>query len=147
VWMLSISFSNLSGELSSMSRQNDEMHAPEDFFSHQALELTFRLLRNNNPGLADALKRTLDNVQWVPYEVLGPAHTGEMHYNAHILELLNVHTIGRIVSALTHIGEQALKKRDMPQEHLNLLRNVIDDWVMLTEWILQHDHHGKRIYH
>ena len=130
-----------------MSRQTDEIHSPEDFFSHQALELTFRLLRNNNPGLADAIKKSLDQVQRVPYEIIGASHTGEMYYNAQILELLNAHTIGKIVSALIEIGEKALKDTHLPQDHLNLLRNVIDDWVLLTEWILQRDHHDKKMLH
>lgn len=130
-----------------MSRQTDEIHSPEDFFSHQALELTFRLLRNNNPGLADAIKKSLGQVHRVPYEIIGASHTGEMYYNAQILELLNAHTIGKIVSALIEIGEKALKDAHLPQDHLNLLRNVIDDWVLLTEWILQRDHHDKQMLH
>lgn len=120
-----------------MSRQSHTTYEPEDFFSHQTLELSFRLLRNNSPGLAFAIKKTLDQISWVPYDILKGMHTGEMHFNAELVAILNVHTLGKIVSALTDIGEQALTRSDLPQDHVNLLRTVIDDWAQLTEWVLK----------
>lgn len=130
-----------------MSRIPIEIHEPDDFFSHQALELTFRLLRNNNPGLANAIKNTLSHINIAPYESLHGSHTGEMHFTAEIYQSLSAHTIGRIVSALTEIGERALAKQDMPPEHLNQLRKLIEDWVHLTEWILNHTTPDKAAYH
>lgn len=130
-----------------MSRPPYEMHTADDFFSHSALELTFRLLRNNNPGLADAIKNTLSHLHLAPYESHCGIHTGEMFFNVEIFESLTVHTIGRIVSALTELGEGALKKNDLPQEHINMLRNLIDEWVQLTEWILRHTTTEKIAYH
>jgi hypothetical protein len=124
-----------------------EAYEPNDFFSHQALEFTFRLLRNNNPGLANAIKNTLSHIHIAPYENLHGSHTGEMHFNAEIYQSLSAHTIGRIVSALTEIGEQALAKQDMPPEHLNQLRKLIEDWVHLTEWVLNHSAPDKAAYH
>jgi hypothetical protein len=137
----------ITGEPGSMSRHIYNVHSPDDFFSHQTLELTFRLLRNNNPGLANAIKKTLDNAQQVPYEVLAKTHTGEMYFNAQILQLLNAHTIGKIVSALTEIGQRALQKQDLPTDHINLLRSMIDDWVQLTEWVLRNNMGDKAAYH
>lgn len=122
-----------------MSRQTYNANSPDDFFSHHALELTFRLLRNNNPGLANAIKKTLDQIHWVPYENLHTTHTGEMHFNAQIIELLNAHIIGKIVSALTEFGQKALENQELPPEHLNMLRTLLDDWVQLTDWILRHN--------
>ncbi|RYE56430.1 MAG: hypothetical protein EOP48_08030 [Sphingobacteriales bacterium] len=130
-----------------MSRQTYTATSPDDFFSHHALELTFRLLRNNNPGLANAIKKTLDQMSCVPYENLHTSHTGEMHFNAQIVELLNVHIIGRIVSTLTEIGKNALEKQDLPPEHLNMLRSLLDDWVQLTDWILRHNTADKISMH
>jgi len=121
-----------------MSRQPSETYSPDDFFSHQALELTFRLLRNNNPGLANAIKNTLNHIHVAPYDMVRGAHTGEMHFNAEIYATLTAHTIGKIVSALTELGQQALAKNNLPPEHMNLLRSLIDDWVQLTEWLLRH---------
>ena len=130
-----------------MSRILTEAHSPDDFFSHQALELTFRLLRNNNPKLATAIKNTLSHIHIAPYEIMHGTHTGEMHYNADIYDTLTAHTIGKIVSALTDIGERALQNHNMSQEHLNQLRHLIEDWVQLTEWILHRTAPDKSAYH
>jgi hypothetical protein len=130
-----------------MSRIPTDIQSPDDFFSHQALELTFRLLRNNNPRLATAIENTLLHIHIAPYEMIQGAHTGEMHYNVEIYDTLTAHTIGKIVSALTDIGERALQNHDMPPEHLNQLRNLIEDWVQLTEWILHRTAPDKSAYH
>lgn len=111
---------------------------PSDFFSRQSLELTFRLLRTNHPLLAHAVKQTLDFTTAVSYEDLQSAYTGEMLRNNEVLEALKAHTIGKIVSVLTDIGEEALRKHDLPPSHMTLLRSLIEDWVQLTEWVLQH---------
>ena len=130
-----------------MSRPPNDSYLPEDFFSHQALELTFRLLRNNNPGLANAIKNTMSHIHIAPYEVLRGAHTGEMHFNVEVYESLTAHTVGKIVSALTELGTEALNKHNLPQEHVSLLRNLIEDWVQLTEWILRHTAPDKAAFH
>lgn len=121
-----------------MSRIQFENLQPEDFFSHQSLELTYRLLRNNNAGLANAIKNTLDHIHLAPYENLHGAHTGEMYFNAEVYRSLTAYTIGKIVVALTEIGQQALNNHDMPTEHVNQLRKLIEDWAQLTEWVLSH---------
>jgi hypothetical protein len=110
---------------------------PTDFFSRQALELTFRVLRNNHPLLANAIKQTLDTTPNVPYEELQSAYTGEMLLNVQVLNSLKAHTIGKIVSVLTEIGETALRDKNLPPSHMTLLRTLIEDWVQLTEWVLQ----------
>jgi len=130
-----------------MSRLPYEAQSPDDFFSHRTLDLTFRLLRNNNPGLASAINSTLSNLQIAPYEIYRGLHTGEMFFNVEVLESLTVPTIGKIVSALTELGERALNHKDFPPEHMNMLRSLIDDWAQLTEWILKHTTTDKTAYH
>ncbi|MDO8345723.1 MAG: hypothetical protein Q7T48_21165 [Cellvibrio sp.] len=123
---------------------------PADFFSRQALELTFRLLRNNHPLLAHAVKKTIDNTPTVSYEDLQSAYTGEMLLNSEVLASLKAHTIGKIVSVLTDIGEEALKQNDLPPSHMTLMRTLIEDWVQLTEWVLVHtaaDDNDRTSYH
>jgi hypothetical protein len=123
---------------------------PTDFFSRQALELTFRLLRNNHPLLAHAVKQTIDNTATVSYEDLQSAYTGEMLLNSEVLASLKAHTIGKIVSVLTDIGEEALKQNDLPPSHMTLMRTLIEDWVQLTEWVLAHtsaDQNDRTSYH
>jgi hypothetical protein len=133
-----------------MSRKPISDYMPTDFFSRQALELTFRLLRNNHPLLAHAVKQTIDNTATVSYEDLQSAYTGEMLLNSEVLASLKAHTIGKIVSVLTDIGEEALKQNDLPPSHMTLMRTLIEDWVQLTEWVLAHtaaDQNDRTSYH
>jgi hypothetical protein len=133
-----------------MSRTLANDHMPTDFFSRQALELTFRLLRNNHPLLAHAVKHTRDNTANVSYEDLHSAYTGEMLLNSEVLASLKAHTIGKIVSVLTDIGEEALKRNDLPPSHMTLMRTLIEDWVQLTEWVLKNtaaDQNDRTAYH
>lgn len=134
----------------SMSRILTVDYMPKDFFSRQALELTFRLLRNNHPLLANAVKQVIDVVPAVPYEDLQGAYTGEMLLNCAILESLKAHTIGRIVAVLTEIGEAALRDKSLPPSHMTLMRTLIEDWVQLTEWVLERttaDQQDRTAYH
>lgn len=130
-----------------MSLHPETSFTPDDFFSRQALELSFRLLRNNNPGLANVIKKALNEINLVPYDALHTAHTGEMYFNAQLLAILNVHIIGKIVSTLTEIGEQALHNHYLTSEHIKLLRNLIDDWVQLAEWVLRNSCSDKSAFH
>lgn len=133
-----------------MSQKTISDYMPTDFFSRQALELTFRLLRTNYPLLAHSIKHTIDNTATVSYEDLQSAYTGEMLLNSEVLASLKAHTIGKVVSALTDIGEDALKQDDLPPNHMSLLRSLIEDWVQLTEWVLAHtaaDQNDRTSYH
>ncbi len=134
----------------SMSRKSVVDYMPTDFFSRQALELTFRLLRNNHMHLAQAVKQAIDTIPNVSYEDLQSAYTGEMLLNSQVLDSLKAHTIGKIVSVLTDIGETALRDKDLPPSHMTLLRTLIEDWVQLTEWVLLHtdaDQNDRTSYH
>ena len=137
-------------EPGSMSRKPAVDYMPTDFFSRQALELTFRLLRNNHMHLAQAVKQAIDTIPNVSYEDLQSAYTGEMLLNSQVLDSLKAHTIGKIVSVLTEIGETALRDKDLPPSHMTLLRTLIEDWVQLTEWVLLHtaaDVNDRTSYH
>lgn len=111
---------------------------PADFFCRYNLELSFRLLRNTHPLLAYALKNAIDNVKIVGYEDLYANYSSEMLLNTELVLTLEPHTVGKIISALTDMGCQALKRNDLPPRHIALLRTLIEDWVQLTEWILVH---------
>jgi hypothetical protein len=133
-----------------MSRKPISDCMPSDFFSRQALELTFRVLRNNHPLLAHAVKQTIDNLATVSYEDLQSAYTGEMLLNVEVLDSLKAHTIGKIISVLTDIAQEALKQNDFPPSHMTLMRTLLEDWVRLTEWVLQHtlaDQNDRTAYH
>ncbi len=110
-----------------MSRIPKNDYMLTDFFSRQSLELTFRLLRNNDSILADRVLQAINSTVAVSYEDLHSAYTGEMLRNSDLFDSLKAHTIGKIVSVLTEMGEDALKKHDLPPSHMTLLRSLIED--------------------
>jgi|SRR5690606_17517048 hypothetical protein len=120
-----------------MSRKTELMpYQPPDLFARHALELTFRLLRNNRPQLAQALKQTLDELQELPSQHQG--YVSEMHANTDVLSFLGASNIVQIVAALNEIAREALRKKNLPGEHMRLLSSLIEDWAALAEWILNH---------
>lgn len=122
-----------------MSRTTEFMyHQPPDMFSRQVLELTFRLLRNNNPELAFAIKKTIDQIHFAPPEAVAGSYAGEMHLNTDVVNLLGGETIAKIIAALTDIGKYAVANKDLPPQHMKILGGLIEDWAQLTEWLLQH---------
>ena len=121
-----------------MHRNPDFIHFQQpELFHRQTLELTFRLLRNNDAALASAIKTALDEVAFAPAEALF-AVTGEMHLITDLLKSLDATHIVRIVAALNDIARGALQKKDLPGEHMKILRNLIEEWAELAEWILAH---------
>ena len=130
-----------------MSRNPDffPFQRPE-LFSHQTLELTFRLLRNNNPTLALAIKIALDEVEFAPAEALF-ALTDEMHLNTDLLKSLNTTTVVKTVAALNDIARHALQNKNLPPQHMKVLGNLIEDWAKLAEWILEHSTSDSVAYH
>ncbi|HWV15951.1 MAG TPA: hypothetical protein VN030_11030 [Cellvibrio sp.] len=129
-----------------MSRLPKNLPSADDLFSHRALELSIALIRNNNPGLASAIKKAISQISSASYGASQKTAHGDMYFNAQLLETLQAHTIGKIVSALTEIGEQALQNKNLSIEYVSLLRNLIDDWVQLTEWILKNSSNSKRAH-
>ncbi|ACE86280.1 hypothetical protein CJA_2380 [Cellvibrio japonicus Ueda107] len=133
-----------------MSRKIPDYCMPADFFCRHNLELSFRLLRNKHPLLANALKIALDELTPVDYQDLHASYTGEMLLNSELIEKLSPQVIGQIVSSLTNLGRQALQQQDLPPRHIAVMRTLIEDWVALTEWILNHssaDTGDKTSYH
>lgn len=130
-----------------MSRNPDFNHFQQpDLFHRQSLELTFRLLRNNNLALALAIKTAMDEVAVAPTEALY-AITGEMHLNSDLIKELHATNVVKIVAALNDIGRDALQRKDLPAEHMKILRNLIEDWAKLAEWILEHATSDRIAYH
>jgi hypothetical protein len=132
-----------------MSRHFVSESASSEFFSHHALVLTYRLLRPTHPEIAQQIQQTLDQIHFAPFETYQGLHTGEVHFNHELIKLLSAHQVGKIVDALTHLGETALNNPNTVQNYMQLLRGLIDDWVQLTEWVLLQDSdtHYARIVH
>ena len=127
-----------------MPRKIDfQYHPSSDLFSHHTLDLSFRLLRNNNPELSLAIKNAMNQMKFAPSDAIMGSHTqdqypGEMYTINDIFKHLHAETIVEIVAALTHIGQRAVDQKNLPTQHLTLLRGLIEDWAKLAEWILQH---------
>lgn len=130
-----------------MSRNREILHhQPPEMFSRHALEITFRLLRNNNSDLAFAIKKTMDHIQFAPSEATVGVYSGEMHLNTELLKLLQTNTIVKIVAAVNDIGQQAVDQKDLSQQHMKALHDLIEDWAELTEWILKNATSEKNAY-
>ena len=110
------------------------------------LELSVELIGNNNPGLASAISKAMAQLNPTTYDVTHQIFKGEMYFNAQLLETLEAHTIGKIVSALIEIGEQALLNHNLSIEYVTILRTLIDDWVQLTEWVLKNVDKTKTLH-
>lgn len=111
------------------------MSSSSDLFNRQTLELTFRVLRNNESHIAFAIKNLMDNIVAIPRDSDLP---GEMHLNMDVLQILGAETIVKIGAALNGIAETAISKNNLPKHHIKILRSLIEDWAELAEWILQH---------
>lgn len=132
-----------------MSRKLPNHTMPSDLFCRHNLELSFRLLRSSHPLLADAVRQALDCVKVANYADLHAQFTGEMLFNRDLVEHLSPQVIGKIVAALTQLGRTALQDQDLPGTHMAILRTLIEDWVALTEWILNYSsaEQGQTSYH
>lgn len=98
---------------------------PAHSLDHQSLRLTVQLLRPNAPHLAALL------------EGLGPAQNHfEWEYEL-LLHSLGAHTVGKIIQALTTIGEHWLG-HDNGDVSVNALRQLLDHWIDLGDWIVHH---------
>lgn len=100
----------------------------EHTFIRQDLTLTRQLLRARYPDLSSAIASVL------PPESPKATH---IEYSAIHIE---ARTIGKIVAALTQIGQKALSQRATSRENngdeLVILRALIRAWINLAEWII-----------
>ena len=103
-----------------------------DIFSRGALELTFRLLRHNNVELALDIQNQLQGNKMPGLASRDPrAKLARDHFKI----TLNPQTIGRIVDALTQLGEKYLREQKKSEPgQLAVIRTLIVDWVALAEW-------------
>jgi hypothetical protein len=127
-----------------MSRNQFDNYMPSDFFSRQTLEQTSHLLKKEHPGLSHSIQHALQQIPVVAYENLQGVYTGEMLLNLNLVEQMKAHVIGRVVSSLTDIGQKALQDHHTETSEMTNLRSLIEDWVRLTEWILQRSSADKQ---
>ena len=119
-----------------MSRNQPDYYMPSDFFSRQTLEKTILILKKEHPALSQCVQGALENLHVVPFEKLHRAYTAEMIFNYELVDYMKAHVIGRVVSCLTDIGKKVLSNKHTAQIDMVNLRSIIEDWMLLTEWIL-----------
>lgn len=113
-----------------MSHAQNPVRRP-DVLSRDVLESTFSLLRDQHPQLALEIQNILAGDKISHYQ-RPQASTVTDHFHIQ----LSPQIIGRIVDALTRIGNSALYTSESGS--LAMLRILIKDWMDLTEWIISH---------
>ncbi len=115
-----------------MTASSQSIQYRPDLFSRGALELTFKLLRvHNNARLALDVQNQL---QEAPTE-------GQPTRNRHqdlFRVTLEAHTVGKIIDALTSMGNTLLNNPERESGTVVAIRSLIKDWIALAEWILAH---------
>lgn len=108
-----------------------------DVFSRGALELSFKLLRPHNPTLALEIQNILAGEKFsLRNDVQASAVTDHFHIQ------LGPLVVGRIVDALTQLGNTALEEASEPGL-LVVLRTLIKEWMTLAEWIIVNAEHDR----
>lgn len=111
-----------------------------------ALVVTSQLLRHDNPSLASAIQAALDDLAPVASREEF-ARMAESELNVTLLHALQARTVGQILAALTVLGKQALAERDLHPQRVELLHQLLDDWVALADWILQRSEFSQTSWH
>lgn len=107
-------------------------HYPNTSLSHAALALTSDLLRHDNPSLAGAVRSALVSIRELPPK---GRPTDHWPLNAALVASLEAQTVGKILAALTDLGNRATD--DWSPDRLRLLQELLKDWVELAEWLLR----------
>lgn len=112
---------------------SSRFHSRPDVFSRGALELTFQLLRPSDVSLALDIQNQL---QGTKLPDLASSALQARDQRDHFRITLAPQTIGRIVDALTRLGERCLQHREQApeQQKLVLIKPLIKDWMALAEW-------------
>lgn len=101
-----------------------------DVFSRGALELTFRLLRPKQPTLALQVRNTLGHEEARLEEAPNIPIADHFYVDLEALE------VGRIVSALTQLGQKALDEEHPEPGRLVVIKTLIREWMALGEWLI-----------
>lgn len=113
------------------SHWGDHLGRNPDIFSRVSLEHTFRLLRQHSPSIALKVRNQLAGECFL-YNNTDPhnPHTEYFHIT------LDPRTIGKIINAMTELGQSALDRSKHDKGQLIVLRTLIKEWMALAEWII-----------
>ncbi len=138
-------------------KSNPHSTSRPDVFSRGALELTFRLLLGHNPLLAMDVQNLIMDDQASPatgsaalfssaerHLTSGPQQRFAADYY-HVS--LNARTIGKVVEALTLLGQSQLDKSNHGSSQLLIIRTLMKDWMTLAEWLVMQADCQSQTYH
>lgn len=123
-----------------------EACAPVHQLDHEAMELTFQLLRNSRPLLAFLIKNALTELRLKDRES-NRNHVFDQVSPADLVGLLGTVNLIQIVGSLNEIAQEALLKKDLPPIRQRQLRELIEAWVRVAEWILENNSFDQTAYH
>ncbi len=121
-----------------------EHNQSEDAVRPNALGLTFDLLCQGSPCLAEALQTALHNLSELPPGRHWGSRADQLPLSAALISSLEAQTVGKILEALTELGSQALQENQRNPDHIQLLHDLLQDWAELADWLLQHASSGAR---
>src|SRR5690554_4263534 len=104
--------------------------------SAAALAMTSELLRQHNPTLAEVVQNALASIKEAPPGRRTGIRVTQPPLNATLISSLEAETVGKVLQALTHLGNQALHGHDDP-EQLKLVHGLLVDWAALADWLLR----------
>lgn len=113
-----------------------------DVLSRGVLDASFQLLRPRHPGLALQLQNILAGERFsLRQNAQASAITDHFHIQ------LDPRTVGKIVDALTQLGNTALQRQHSEPGALMVLRTLIKEWMTLAEWIVEHAEQSLAMRH
>ncbi|MBU3070802.1 hypothetical protein KOI40_13300 [Aestuariicella sp. G3-2] len=125
---------------------NNNGKARPDLFSRGSLELTFRLLRDQNAQLALEVQNLLQGQKAEPQAIRQTYSTDDPFYKArrfpsdpaadHFYVTLSPQSVGKVVDTLTRLGQELLESSCRGNGKLLVIKTLMRDWINLAEWII-----------
>lgn len=104
--------------------------------SAAALAMTSELLRQHNPSLAQVVQNALANIKEAPPGRRTGIRVTQPPLNASLIASLEAETVGKVLAALTELGNQALQENHGDPEQLEMVHRLLVDWAALADWLL-----------
>ncbi|WP_439133701.1 hypothetical protein [Pseudomaricurvus sp.] len=129
-----------------MMAVNTPGKARPDLFSRGSLELTFRLLRDQNAHLALEIQNLLQG-QKADSQTIRQAYYADQRFQGnyrfqedpaadHFYVTLSPQSVGKVVDTLTRLGQELLNSTTKGNGKLVVIRTLMKDWMDLAEWII-----------
>lgn len=108
-------------------------HVPQ--FNCQTLHHTKVLLRELHPQLSEKIHQLLADLAPAELSNQGLTHASLDHFT--VLNNLGAVTIGKIIAALTQLGNRWLSQPLANGDSLNNLQAILQQWIALGDWLVR----------